>query len=61
MGHIHKNGLLEYHGVQIVNSGTWQDRTDFQVRQGHMPTPCNLPVFEAKKYGFTTVDFTGVV
>ena len=61
MGHIHKNGLLEYHGVQIVNSGTWQDRTDFQVRQGHMPTPCNLPVFEAKKYSFTTVDFMGVV
>ncbi|MEM0149868.1 MAG: DNA-directed DNA polymerase II small subunit [Candidatus Micrarchaeaceae archaeon] len=61
MGHIHKNGFLEYHGVQIVNSGTWQDRTDFQVRQGHIPTPCNLPVFEAKRYGFTTVDFSGVV
>ncbi len=61
MGHIHKNGLLEYHGVQIVNSGTWQDRTDFQVRQGHIPTPCNLPVFEAKRYSFTTIDFTGAV
>ncbi|EQD42890.1 DNA polymerase II small subunit [mine drainage metagenome] len=61
MGHIHKNGLLEYHGVQVVNSGTWQDRTDFQVRQGHIPTPCNLPVFEAKRYSFTTIDFTGVV
>ncbi len=39
MGHIHKNGIANYHGVEIVNSGTWQARTDFQIRQGHIPTP----------------------
>ncbi len=57
MGHIHKNGIDEYHGVQIVNSGTFQDRTEYQIKQGHIPTPCNVPIFEMKKYGFTTIDF----
>ncbi len=57
MGHIHKNGLAEYHGVQLVNSGTWQSRTDYQIKNGLVPTPCELPVFEAKRYAFTTIDF----
>ncbi|MCL5430471.1 MAG: DNA-directed DNA polymerase II small subunit [Candidatus Marsarchaeota archaeon] len=59
MGHIHKNGLTNYHGVEIVNSGTWQARTDFQIRQGHIPTPCILPVYEMKSRNFTTVNFGG--
>jgi len=58
-GHIHKNGLADYHGVAIVNSGTWQARTDFQIRQGHIPTPCVLPVYEAKTQRFSQIDFSG--
>ncbi len=61
MGHIHKNGIAEYHGTLVVNSGTWQSRTEFQIRQGHIPTPCELPVFETKSHHFTTIDFKGVV
>jgi len=57
MGHIHKNGISNYHGVDIVNSGTWQARTEFQIRQGHIPTPCLLPVYEADKGAFTQIDF----
>ncbi len=57
MGHIHKNGLAEYHGVRIVNSGTWQARTNFQIRSGHIPTPCILPVYEAKSDSFVSVSF----
>ncbi|MEM3841667.1 MAG: DNA-directed DNA polymerase II small subunit [Candidatus Micrarchaeaceae archaeon] len=60
MGHIHKNGLAEYHGVKIVNSGTWQGRTEFQIRQGHIPTPCLLPIFSMKDYTFTNIDFNSV-
>ncbi len=60
-GHIHKNGISEYHGVHVVNSGSWQGFTPYQGKRGLQPTPCNLPVFEAKSYRFTTVDFTGVV
>ncbi|MCL5412600.1 MAG: metallophosphoesterase [Candidatus Marsarchaeota archaeon] len=57
MGHIHKNGLTEYHGVEVVNSGTWQARTEFQVRQGHIPSPCVLPVFETKEHRFSSINF----
>ncbi len=57
MGHIHKNGITEYHGVKIVNSGTWQGLTNFQARSGHIPTPCILPVYEAMNDRFTSISF----
>ncbi len=58
MGHLHKNGLANYHGVDILNSGTWQAMTDRQEAQGHIPTPCVLPVYEAKEKRFTTINFS---
>ncbi len=57
MGHIHKNGLAEYHGVKIVNSGTWQNTTAFQQRSGHIPTPCVLPIYEPKQNSFASISF----
>ena len=57
MGHIHKNGLSEYHGVKIINSGTWQGRTDFQIRQGHIPTPCIMPVYMSADNSVRSIDF----
>jgi DNA polymerase II small subunit len=59
MGHIHRNGLADYHGVRIVNSGTWEAKSDYQVMRGHVPTPCMLPVYEAKSDSFITIDFSG--
>ncbi len=44
VGDVHRNGYAHYKGVTIVNSGTWQDITPFQIKQGHHPTPGNLPV-----------------
>lgn len=61
MGHVHKNGIANYHGVNIINSGTWQARTSYQVSLGHMPTPCIMPVYEMKKGAFTTINFGGGV
>ncbi len=57
MGHLHRNGLSNYHGVNILNSGTWQDRTDYQVLLGHMPTPCIASIYEASRGDFTSVNF----
>ena len=57
MGHIHKNGIAEYHGVKIVNSGTWQGPTALQQRSGHIPTPCILPVYETAKGAFASINF----
>ncbi|MBS3060188.1 MAG: DNA-directed DNA polymerase II small subunit [DPANN group archaeon] len=47
-GHLHNNGYANYKGTLVVNSGTWQSITEFQAKMGHKPTPCILPIFEAK-------------
>jgi len=57
MGHIHKNGIDEYHGTTVLNSGTWQDRTSYQIKQGHIPSPALLPVFETKILRTSLIDF----
>jgi DNA polymerase II small subunit len=57
MGHIHRNGLANYHGVKVVNSGCWEAKSDYQVLLGHVPTPCMVPVYDAKNGSFTTIDF----
>jgi DNA polymerase II small subunit len=59
MGHIHKNGYDDYHGTKIVNSGTWQSRTSYQIKQGHIPIPALLTVYEMKSMRLNTVDFAG--
>lgn len=58
MGHVHKNGYARYKSVMLVNSGTWQARTDFQIAQGHVPSPCILPVYELHSGKLTQIDFT---
>ncbi len=57
MGHVHKNGMANYHGVDIINSGTWQATTDYQLMQGHIPSPGIVPIYETKHGRFTTVSF----
>ena len=38
-GHIHTVQTLKYKGTLLVNSGTWQDQTQFQKRMGIVPNP----------------------
>ncbi len=47
-GDMHHNGYGNYRGTLIINNGTWQNRTDFQVSKGHTPTPGVVPVLELK-------------
>ena len=56
-GHVHKNGYTLYRGTVVINSGTFQDRTEFQVKQGHVPTPALVPIYEMKYGKLTTLDF----
>ncbi len=56
-GHVHRNGYTKYRGTLLINSGTFQDRTDFQVKQGHVPTPGKVPVFETKHERLRILDF----
>ncbi len=57
-GHVHKNGYSNYRGTLIINSGTFQDTTDFQQKQGHVPTPAKVPLYEFRSKHLRTLDFT---
>lgn len=56
-GHVHKNGYDTYHGVICINSGTWQQVTPYQMKQGHQPTPCILPVLEMNSGKISIIHF----
>jgi DNA polymerase II small subunit len=43
-GHIHVVGLCNHRGVLIVNSGGWQDQTEYMRKLGLIPTPGRVPV-----------------
>jgi DNA polymerase II small subunit len=43
-GHIHTVGHTNYRGVTIINSGCWQDQTEYMRRQGFTPMPGLVPV-----------------
>lgn len=38
-GDMHHKGYAQYRGCLVVNAGCWQERTGFQVKEGHVPTP----------------------
>lgn len=56
-GHVHKNGYADYRGTTIINSGAWQSTTDYQLRQGHVPSPCQLPVYNVKTGNLSVIRF----
>jgi DNA polymerase II small subunit len=43
-GHIHVVGCCNHRGVLIVNSGGWQDQTDYMQKLGLVPTPGKVPL-----------------
>ncbi len=47
-GDMHHNGYDTYKGCTVVNSGTWQKQTNFQIEQGHVPTPGIVPEISLK-------------
>ncbi len=57
-GHVHKNGYTRYRDTLIINSGTFQDTTEFQQKQGHVPTPAKVPIYEFMHDKLRTLDFT---
>ncbi len=45
-GHVHTFGVQRYKNVLLVNSGTWQDQTEFQKRVNLMPVPARVPIVD---------------
>jgi DNA polymerase II small subunit len=57
-GHVHVMKCDKYRGTLIVNSGAWQEQTEFQQKMGLMPTPGILPIVNLQTSNISTIDFT---
>jgi DNA polymerase II small subunit len=47
-GDLHHNSTRMYRGTRIISCGTFQEKTDFQKQQGHIPTPGVVSLLELK-------------
>ncbi|MGD8565117.1 MAG: DNA-directed DNA polymerase II small subunit [Candidatus Bathyarchaeota archaeon] len=56
-GHIHKLEYGNYRGVTIVNSGCWQEQTNYMKRHGFVPTPGKVPVVNLQDLSLQVVTF----
>jgi len=56
-GHVHVLGYTNYRGVLVVNSGGWQEQTDYMKRMGLVPTPGKVPVVNLQTLETTIMPF----
>ncbi len=58
-GDIHRNGYTNYRGIMVINGGCWQGKTDYQIKLGHEPTPCQVPIYNLKSNNLQVLNFGG--
>ena len=56
-GHIHVLGMCSHRGVLIVNSGGWQEQTNYMAKLGLVPTPGKVPVVNLQTMETTVLNF----
>ncbi len=56
-GHVHVLGYCNYRGVLVVNSGGWQEQTDYMEKLGLVPTPGKVPVVNLQTLEITVLSF----
>ena len=57
-GHTHTAGYTNYRGVTVVNSGCWQEQTEYMRRQGFIPMPGLVPVVNLQTLDVKVIPFT---
>jgi len=57
-GHVHVVKCDTYRGTQIVNSGAWQEQTEYMKKMGFVPVPGIVPVVNLQTLQINTVNFT---
>ena len=57
-GHVHVLGYCNYRGVLIMNSGGWQEQTDYMRRLGVVPTSGKVPVVNLQTLETTVIPFS---
>lgn len=58
-GHVHVARHRVYRGSLIVNSGAWQDQTEYQKRNGLKPLSGIVPIVNLKTLQVIYLDFRG--
>jgi DNA polymerase II small subunit/DNA polymerase delta subunit B len=48
---------VNYRNIFGVNAGCWQAATPYQIKLGHHPTPCILPVVNLQTGKLSVVHF----
>jgi len=56
-GHVHIYGCERYKEVLLVNSGTFQERTEYMKKLGVVPTPGKVPIVNLMTHEFTVKEF----
>ena len=56
-GHIHVTGCCNYRGVLVVNSGGWQEQTDYMQKLGLVPTPGKVPLVDLQTLELNVLSF----
>jgi DNA polymerase II small subunit len=56
-GHVHVLGYCNYRGVIVINSGGWQEQTDYMEKLNLIPTPGKVPVINLMTMEITVLDF----
>jgi len=57
MGHVHRTEVSSYRGTLVVNSGTFQEQTEFQRRMNIQPTPGRVPIVDLQSMRTTIMRF----
>jgi len=57
-GHVHVLGYTNYRGVLVVNSGGWQELTDYMRRMGLVPTPGKVPIVDLQTSEIMVIPFS---
>jgi len=57
-GHVHTTSIGTYRGVRLISAGTFQERTAFQEKLGHIPTPGKFVRLELSTGNMKVIDFS---
>jgi len=57
-GHVHILDSERYRGCLLINTGTWQMQTSYQLNMGITPTPAILPIVDLSTLQVVTMDFS---
>lgn len=56
-GHVHTLGVEKYKNIWLINSGTWQNQTEFQKKVNIIPNPAKVPALNLKNGNICILDF----